>query len=154
MSLQMGQMLGCFRIEEEIGSGGSSPADHNGMAHRSYVSPDGKWVLLVEIDLTGWLPCRLVSRWQMDVLFRECWRRFSHLAPVFPQWHSATTYLRRCGGAGNFFFSRRKILRYSDRFLTKHALVARFARRTPDHFRGFCVVFARQNQTLLLGENR
>jgi serine/threonine protein kinase len=38
-----------------------SPADHNGMAHRSYVSPDGKWVLIVEMDLTGWLPCRLVS---------------------------------------------------------------------------------------------
>lgn len=37
-----------------------SPADRNGMAHRSYLSPDGKWVLLVEMDLSGWMPCRLV----------------------------------------------------------------------------------------------
>ena len=31
----------------------------NGMAHRSYLSPDGRWVLLVEM-LSGWLPCRLI----------------------------------------------------------------------------------------------
>jgi eukaryotic-like serine/threonine-protein kinase len=37
------------------------PADRNGMAHRSYISPDGKWVLIVEMDLSGWLPCRLVA---------------------------------------------------------------------------------------------
>jgi eukaryotic-like serine/threonine-protein kinase len=36
------------------------PADGNGMAHRSYASPDGKSVLIVEMDLGGWLPCRLV----------------------------------------------------------------------------------------------
>jgi serine/threonine protein kinase/Tol biopolymer transport system component len=32
-----------------------------GMAHRSYLSPDGKWVLVAEMDNRGWLPCRLVS---------------------------------------------------------------------------------------------
>ena len=31
------------------------------MAHRSYLSPDGKWVLVAEMDNKGWLPCRLVS---------------------------------------------------------------------------------------------
>jgi Tol biopolymer transport system component len=31
----------------------------NGMAHRSYASPDGKSVVVVEM-LTAWLPCRLV----------------------------------------------------------------------------------------------
>ena len=36
------------------------PADVNGMAHRSFASPDGRSVLLVEMDLTGWRPCRLV----------------------------------------------------------------------------------------------
>ena len=36
------------------------PADINGMAHRSALSPDQKWVLLAEMDLGGWLPCRLV----------------------------------------------------------------------------------------------
>ncbi|HLY04743.1 MAG TPA: protein kinase, partial [Rhizomicrobium sp.] len=30
-----------------------------GMAHRSYLSPDRKWVLVVEMDNRGWLPCRL-----------------------------------------------------------------------------------------------
>ena len=31
-----------------------------GMAHFSERSPDGKWVLVVEMDINGWLPCRLV----------------------------------------------------------------------------------------------
>jgi hypothetical protein len=31
-----------------------------GMAHRSYLSPDRNWVLLVEMLNGGWLPCRLV----------------------------------------------------------------------------------------------
>jgi Tol biopolymer transport system component len=30
------------------------------MAHRSAVSPDHKWLLVVEMDNGGWLPCRLV----------------------------------------------------------------------------------------------
>jgi Tol biopolymer transport system component len=30
------------------------------MAHRSYRSPDGQWVLVVEMDDKSWLPCRLV----------------------------------------------------------------------------------------------
>jgi Tol biopolymer transport system component len=37
------------------------PTDKPAMAHRSYLSPDGKWVLLVEMDQDHlWLPCRLV----------------------------------------------------------------------------------------------
>jgi eukaryotic-like serine/threonine-protein kinase len=36
------------------------PIDVNGMAHRSYLSPDGRSVLAVEMDITSWLPCRLV----------------------------------------------------------------------------------------------
>jgi serine/threonine protein kinase len=37
------------------------PPDEPGMAHRSYLSPDGKWVLLVEMDIDHlWEPCRLV----------------------------------------------------------------------------------------------
>jgi len=37
------------------------PEDEPSMAHRSYMSPDGKWVLLVEMDEDHlWLPCRLV----------------------------------------------------------------------------------------------
>ncbi len=36
------------------------PPHERGMAHRSYLSPDGKWVLLAEMDNGGWLPCRVV----------------------------------------------------------------------------------------------
>jgi Tol biopolymer transport system component len=36
------------------------PPRERGMAHRSSLSPDRKWVLLVEMDNGGWLPCRLV----------------------------------------------------------------------------------------------
>ena len=36
------------------------PSDVNGMAHRSSLSPDGRLILTVEMDLGGWLPCRLV----------------------------------------------------------------------------------------------
>ena len=38
------------------------PARLSGMAHRAYLSPDGKWVLIAEMDTSGagWLPCRLV----------------------------------------------------------------------------------------------
>jgi len=36
------------------------PAGPNGMAHRSFLSPDGHSVLIVEMDLGSWQPCRLV----------------------------------------------------------------------------------------------
>jgi Tol biopolymer transport system component len=36
------------------------PPHDRGMAHRSYLSPDRKWVLLAEMDNGGWLPCRVV----------------------------------------------------------------------------------------------
>jgi eukaryotic-like serine/threonine-protein kinase len=36
------------------------PANESGMAHYSHLSPDSKWVLVQEMDTSGWLPCRLV----------------------------------------------------------------------------------------------
>ena len=37
------------------------PVSHDGMAHRSYVSPDKQWVVTAEMDLPiGWLRCRLL----------------------------------------------------------------------------------------------
>ena len=37
------------------------PADHlHGMVHRSALSPDGKWVLLAEMDIPWWNRCRVV----------------------------------------------------------------------------------------------
>jgi eukaryotic-like serine/threonine-protein kinase len=38
-----------------------SPASEQGMAHRTDVSPDAAWALVVEMDDGTWLPCRLVS---------------------------------------------------------------------------------------------
>jgi hypothetical protein len=37
-----------------------APPPPDGMAHRSYRSPDGKWMLVIETDIYSWLPCRLV----------------------------------------------------------------------------------------------
>lgn len=37
-----------------------TPPRERGMAHRSALSPDHKWVLLAEMDNGGWLPCQLV----------------------------------------------------------------------------------------------
>ena len=36
------------------------PAHERGMVHRSYLSPDRKQVLLVEMENGGWLPCRVI----------------------------------------------------------------------------------------------
>jgi Tol biopolymer transport system component len=36
------------------------PRSESGMAHRSYLSPDGKWLLAIEMEKGSWLPCRLV----------------------------------------------------------------------------------------------
>ena len=36
------------------------PPSENGMAHFSYLSPNGKWVLIVEMGDDGMVPCRLV----------------------------------------------------------------------------------------------
>ena len=36
------------------------PTNSGGMAHRSWISPDGKWVLVSEMDQLGWLPCRVL----------------------------------------------------------------------------------------------
>jgi serine/threonine protein kinase/Tol biopolymer transport system component len=36
------------------------PPRERGMAHRSALSPDHKWVLIVSMDNGGWVPCRIV----------------------------------------------------------------------------------------------
>jgi serine/threonine protein kinase len=61
--LKMGVHMGLVTAEESrIGARDIYlPADEPAMAHRSYLSPDGKWVLVVEMDQDHlWLPCRLV----------------------------------------------------------------------------------------------
>lgn len=61
--IKMGVHMGLVTAEEtRIGARDVYlPADEPAMAHRSYLSPDGKWVLLVEMDQDHlWLPCRVV----------------------------------------------------------------------------------------------
>jgi Tol biopolymer transport system component len=36
------------------------PSTSGGMAHRSWISPDGRWILVSEMDSLGWLPCRVL----------------------------------------------------------------------------------------------
>jgi len=36
------------------------PADANGMAHRAFVSPDKKWLVIAEMQTPDWLRCRLM----------------------------------------------------------------------------------------------
>jgi DNA-binding winged helix-turn-helix (wHTH) protein/Tol biopolymer transport system component len=36
------------------------PANKAGMAHRSWISPDHKWILIAEMDHVGWKPCRVL----------------------------------------------------------------------------------------------
>jgi eukaryotic-like serine/threonine-protein kinase len=58
-----GQHMGIVRSNEArtASRGVYFPAHAEAMAHRSAVSPDGKWVLLIEMDdRSVWLPCRLV----------------------------------------------------------------------------------------------
>src|SRR6185295_16279048 len=56
------------------------PMPNGAMAHRSFPSPDGKWVLLAEMTDRGvWLPCRLVpvdgssTGWQIGPPNAACW---------------------------------------------------------------------------------
>jgi eukaryotic-like serine/threonine-protein kinase len=57
---------GSMRIVTSAESGADArdvylPSGQLGMAHRSYRSPDGRWVLVVEMSKRGWEPCRLVT---------------------------------------------------------------------------------------------
>jgi serine/threonine protein kinase/Tol biopolymer transport system component len=36
------------------------PRPPDGMAHKSYASPNGEWLLVAEMDIRSWLPCRLL----------------------------------------------------------------------------------------------
>jgi serine/threonine protein kinase len=36
------------------------PSDARGMAHHSYPSPDGQWIIVVEMENGEWLPCRVL----------------------------------------------------------------------------------------------
>jgi hypothetical protein len=50
------------------------PPTPRGMAHRSYLSPDGQWVLLAEMDNGEWLPCRVIpSRRKPRTPCRTAW---------------------------------------------------------------------------------
>jgi DNA-binding winged helix-turn-helix (wHTH) protein/Tol biopolymer transport system component len=61
--IKMGVHMGIVAAEENrLGARDVYlPTDQPAMAHRSYLSPDGEWVLLAEMDHDHfWTPCRLV----------------------------------------------------------------------------------------------
>jgi serine/threonine protein kinase len=61
--IKMGNHMGLVTAEESRAKPRDIylPADEPAMAHRSYLSPDGKWVLLVEMDIDHlWEPCRVM----------------------------------------------------------------------------------------------
>ena len=85
-----------------------TPGDEQGMAHWSHLSPDGKWVLIVEMAKSVWLPCRVVpldgsstgrrlgpdgqctsAAWSpgraLDLFLVEPQWRVSHLAAALPE---------------------------------------------------------------------
>ena len=133
-------------------------AEESGMAHRSYLSPDRKQVLLAEMDASSWLPCRLTpfdgsspgkpvgpapaqctdAAWSPDgkwmYFYRQYRQRISHLAAEFPGRDARASHLRRHARRGNRIRSRRALLRHFDRPKPEHAVVPRFARRSADHF--------------------
>ena len=118
-----------------------------GMAHRSYLSPDSKWVLVVEMDESAsWMPCRLVpfsggsrgaagrpdsvcvhggglvSRRALDVLRRQCGERVSPLARAFSGWRCRANHLWCTGRTWNRGGAGRKVARHLRWFSTKHSL--------------------------------
>jgi DNA-binding winged helix-turn-helix (wHTH) protein len=102
------------------------PADMTGMAHRSWVSPNGKWILVSEMDPVGWRPCRVLpfdgstqgetvgpkaarctyAGWEHDVLKCRCGRRVPYLAAAFSARRAGTDDFRRDRGRGCRHLSR------------------------------------------------
>jgi hypothetical protein len=92
------------------------PGKKSGMAHRSYLSPDGKWALIVEMENGPWVPigldgrpvtgapgwsaerrlhdCRLVSRWEVDVSEFERGRGIPYVAAAISRRRAGTDHLR------------------------------------------------------------
>jgi Tol biopolymer transport system component len=60
--IKSGEHMGVVASTESRGQSHDiyDPPHERGMAHRSYLSPDGKWVLVVEMDNGEWLPCRVI----------------------------------------------------------------------------------------------
>lgn len=109
------------------------PTLEEGMAHRSWLSPDGKWVLFAEMDNIGWRPCRLFpfdrssagqiagphkgrctyAGWSPD----GTWMYFSAdngggispLAPALSQGRSRADYVRSDPRGGDCNCSRRQV---------------------------------------------
>jgi hypothetical protein len=100
-----------------------------GMAHRSYLSPDGTQVLVIEMDENSWLPCRLVpfdgsspgrpvgpapaqctdAAWSPDgkwmYFSANAGNGFPHMAAAFPGRRTGAGHLRGHGGRRDSFRS-------------------------------------------------
>src|SRR5262249_27479124 len=60
--IKSGEHMGLVTANESRGESRDIylPPHERGMIHRSYLSPDGKWVLMVEMDNGEWVPCRVI----------------------------------------------------------------------------------------------
>ena len=152
------------------------PPPPDGMAHRSYRSPDGQWVLVVEMDGKSWLPCRLVpfdgsstgkpvgpapaqctdaglvAGWNVDVLHRDDRERCSHLAATFSGRRTGAGDVRRGHRRRHSFRAGRTLLRDVSRHEPEHVVGARLARRTTDHVGGLqlhAFALRRRQETVL-----
>ena len=158
--IKMGVHMGIVAAEESrIGTRDIYlPETEPAMAHRSYLSPDGKWVLLVEMDQDHrWLPCRVVpidgstrgryvrrpsrrrlhgrgvvARWQMDVFHFRSRRSQSHLEAAFSEWPAGTDHFRPHGGGRRGHGARRPLLRYCGGTPEHLAMGSRREGRAPD----------------------
>jgi eukaryotic-like serine/threonine-protein kinase len=76
------------------------PTPENGMAHRSYLSPDGKSVLVVEMETAPWVPCRVVP---MDGSSRGRQVGPPDAGCTFAAWSPDGRWMYMSSGAGGAF---------------------------------------------------
>ncbi len=114
-----------------------SPADSRAMAHRSFLSPDRKNVLVAEMA-GGWRPCRqapfggVQSSPAIGKLIGpspgQCpsqrRKRLSHLASAFPRRCAPTSHIRRNRITQRRLRSRRRVILHCGSYPTEHIVDA------------------------------
>ena len=133
------------------------PPHERGMAHRSYPSPDGKWMLLVEMNERGahcavppgpagrqfgraagrpadWpmYVCRMVARWGVDVLQLGLRRGLPHLASALPRRPARADYFGADRRRGTRHGARRPLVHHGRGIDAEFRLVARRRRRSAE----------------------
>ena len=131
------------------------PPHERGMAHRSYPSPDGKWMLLVEMNERGAIVrcrlapmdgsstgqqvgpptgsmylCRMVARWGVDVLQLRLRRGLPYLASALPRRPARADYFGADRRRRTRHGARRPLVHHGRGIDAEFRLVARRRRRS------------------------